>query len=68
MTKSEFVLGKAGATIAVIKRDALGYRLTPLDDKRIPTINGQPVEPAGARLEVGDTIGVGGVLLRFNRK
>jgi predicted component of type VI protein secretion system len=68
MTKQEFVLGKKGATIAVIKRDALGYRLTPLDDRRLPTINGQPVEPAGARLEFGDTIGVGGVLLRFNRK
>jgi pSer/pThr/pTyr-binding forkhead associated (FHA) protein len=66
MTKKEFVLGKRGATIAVIKRDALGYRLTPLDGQRVATLNGQRVESAGARLEFGDTIGVGGVLLRFN--
>ena len=68
MTKQEFVLGKQGASIAVIKRDALGYRLTPLDGKRVATLNGQRVEAAGARLEFGDTIGVGGVLLRFNRR
>jgi predicted component of type VI protein secretion system len=68
MTKQEFVLGKQGASIAVIKRDALGYRLTPLDGKRVATLNGQGVEAAGARLEFGDTIGVGGVLLRFNSR
>jgi hypothetical protein len=68
MTKQEFVLGKQGASIAVIKRDALGYRLMPLDGKRVATLNGQRVEPAGARLEFGDTIGVGGVLLRFSSR
>jgi predicted component of type VI protein secretion system len=68
MTKEEFVLGKAGATIAVIRRDAIGYRLMPRNSDHLPTVNGRPIEPTGASLEFGDTIGVGGVVLRFNRR
>jgi len=68
MTKAEFVLGKAGAPLAVIRRDADGYLLVPLNAVRTPNINGRAVDPGGTRLEFGDTIGVGGVTLRFNRR
>jgi len=68
MTKSEFVFGKAGATIAVIRRDGGSYLLVPMNPARIPTVNGRQIEPTGARLQFGDTIAVGGVTLRFNRR
>ena len=68
MTKSEFVLGKAGASIAAIRRSEFGYRLVPLANDRMPTLNGRPIEQAGAWLEFGDTIGVGGIVLRFSRR
>ena len=68
MTKSEFVLGKAGASIAAIRRSEFGYRLVPLANDRMPTRNGRPIDQAGAWLEFGDTIGVGGIVLRFSRR
>lgn len=68
MTKPEFVFGKAGATVAVIRRDPLGHRLLPLSAGPLPALNGRPVAPDGERLAFGDTIDVGGVTLRFNRR
>jgi len=68
MTKSEFVFGKAGASLAVIRRGGGGYHLIPLNPARMPTVNGRPTEATGARLQFGDTIAVGGVTLRFNRR
>ena len=68
MMKSEFVLGKAGASIAAIRRSEFGYRLVSLANDRMPTLNGRPIEQAGAWLEFGDTIGVGGIVLRFSRR
>ena len=68
MTKREFVFGKAGSTVAVIRRDQLGYRLLPLHGGASPTRNGMPVDANGVRLQFGDTIGVGGVTLRFGRR
>lgn len=66
MTKREFVLGKAGVTVAVIRRDEAGYRLVPVGG--IPSLNGRDVETDGARLAFGDTIEVAGVKLRFGRR
>ena len=68
MMKSEFVLGKAGAAIAAIRRSEFGYRLVPFANDRMPTLNGRPIDQAGAWLEFGDTIGVGGIVLRFSRR
>jgi hypothetical protein len=68
MTKSEFILGKAGAAVAVIRQGADGYRLIPQAASRLPTVNGRSIEPSGSNLEFGDTIGVGGVVLRFSRR
>ena len=68
MTKSEFVLGKAGASIAAIRRSEFGYRLVPFANDRMPTLNGRPIDQAGAWLEFGDTIGIGGIVLRFSRR
>jgi hypothetical protein len=68
MTKAEFVFGKAGATVAVIRRDALGHSLVPADSGRAPKVNGQLVPAGGARLSYGDVLEVGGVKLRFDRR
>ena len=66
MTRREFVLGKAGVTIAVIRRDQTGHRLVPVNGH--PSLNGRTVEPEGAMLAFGDTIDVAGVKLRFGRR
>lgn len=68
MTKSEFVFGKAGATLAVIRKEVAGYVLVPTEGARAPMVNGEGVGPEGAQLQFGDTIVVGGVTLRFNRR
>jgi hypothetical protein len=69
MTKDEFILGKAGAAVAVIRHDPGGYRLIPQSASHlIAMVNGLPTGPAGANLEFGDTIGVGRVVLRFGRR
>ena len=66
MTRREFVLGKGGVTVAVIRRDDAGYRLVPVGG--VPSLNGRSVEADGARLAFGDTIEVAGVKLRFGRR
>lgn len=66
MTRRQFVLGKGGVTIAVIRRDDAGYRLVPVGG--VPSLNGRSVEADGARLAFGDTIEVAGVKLRFGRR
>jgi hypothetical protein len=67
MTKSEFVLGKAGVTIAAIRRDGGGYRLLVIKKDAPASLNGLPVAAGGAPLAFGDTIDVAGVRLRFAR-
>jgi hypothetical protein len=68
MTRREFVLGKAGATKAVIRREADGFRLVPVDLSVTPTVNDVHVASEGVRLAFGDTIDVAGVKLRFGRR
>ena len=67
MTKSEFVLGKAGVTMAAIRRDGGGYRLLIMNRSMQASLNGRPVAADGARLAFGDVIDVAGVKLRFAR-
>ncbi len=67
MTKPEFVLGKGGVTVAIIRQDDAGYRLVPVDGDA-PSLNGRAIEAQGARLAFGDTIDVAGVMLRFGRR
>ena len=67
MTKSEFVLGKAGVTMAAIRRDGGGYRLLVMNRNMPASLNGRPVAADGARLAFGDVIDVAGVKLRFAR-
>ncbi len=66
MTKSEFVLGKGGVTIASIRRDATGYRLVRDDVRAVAALNGVTLTTGEARLAFGDTIEVAGVKLRFS--
>jgi predicted component of type VI protein secretion system len=65
MTKTEFVLGKGGVTIASIRRDDAGYRLVRDNARVVAALNGVVITAAEARLAFGDTIEVAGVKLRF---
>jgi hypothetical protein len=67
MNKREFVLGRAGAAKAVIRRDGEVFTLFPRSDPSC-TVNGQVVPPEGLRLSFGDAIEVAGVRLRFGRR
>jgi hypothetical protein len=67
MTKREFVLGTAGATKAVIRRDGETFLLVPHIGAPC-MVNGQDVPPDGTRLSFGDAIEVAGVRLRFGRR
>ena len=67
MIKREFVLGRAGAAKAVIRRDGNGFLLVPQAHARA-TVNGSPVPSEGLRLSFGDVIEVAGVKLRFGRR
>jgi len=66
MLKREFVLGRAGATKAIIRRDGEHFLLIPRG--AACSVNGQPVPPQGVRLSFGDAIQVAGVKLRFGRR
>jgi FHA domain len=68
MTKPEFVLGHKGATKAVIRRDEDRFSLVPVDLATATSVNGVHVRAEGTLLAIGDTIDVGGVLLRFGRR
>jgi hypothetical protein len=65
MTKREFVLGRGGVTIAVIRRDGDSFSLIPVDGDRSSLLNGQSMPKEGGRLIFGDSIEVAGVKLRF---
>jgi len=67
MNKREFILGRAGAAKAVIRRDGETFTLLPRSDPSC-TVNGQVVPPEGLRLSFGDAIDVAGVRLRFARR
>jgi pSer/pThr/pTyr-binding forkhead associated (FHA) protein len=67
MTKREFVLGRAGAAKAVIRREGEVFIFLPRSDATC-TVNGQRVPSEGVRLSFGDAIEVGGVKLRFGRR
>ena len=68
MTRREFVLGKSGATKAVIRREEGRFVLVPVDLDAASTVNGEHVGPEGVQLAFGDTIDVAGVKLRFGRR
>jgi predicted component of type VI protein secretion system len=67
MNKREFVLGRAGAAKAVIRREGETFTLLPRSDPSC-TVNGQVVPSEGVRLSFGDAIEVAGVRLRFGRR
>jgi len=68
MTKREFVLGHKGATRAVIHRDEDRFYLVAVDAAALISINGTPLLNERSALEVGDTIDVAGVMLRFGQR
>ena len=68
MTKREFVLGQRGATKAAIRRDDDRFFLVRIDLAATIAVNGVLVTKESAPLAFGDTIDVGGVLLKFGRR
>ena len=68
MTKREFVLGQRGATKAAIRRDDDRFCLVRVDLAATIAVNDVLVTKESAPLAFGDTIDVGGVLLRFGRR
>ena len=68
MTRRRFVLGKAGATVAEIRRDENRFSLVPIDIEALSLVNEEPVPDCGVLLEFGDSIEVAGVKLRFGRR
>ncbi|HLX26861.1 MAG TPA: FHA domain-containing protein [Casimicrobiaceae bacterium] len=68
MTRRRFVLGKAGATVAEIRRDENRFSLVPIDIEAMSLVNEEPVPDCGVLLEFGDSIEVAGVKLRFGRR
>ena len=69
MTKREFVLGQRGATRATIRReDGDRFVLVRVDPVATVAVNGVLVTKESAPLAFGDTIDVGGVLLRFGQR
>jgi len=68
MTKREFVLGQRGATKAAIHRDNDRFVLVRVDLAATIAVNDALVTKDSAPLAFGDTIDVGGVLLRFGRR
>jgi predicted component of type VI protein secretion system len=68
MTKREFVLGQRGATKAAIRRDDDRFILVRIDLAATIAVNDVLVTKDSAPLAFGDTIDVGGVLLRFGRR
>ena len=68
MTKREFVLGQRGATKATIRRDDDRFVLVRVDPAATIAVNGMVVITESEPLAFGDTIDVGGVLLKFGRR
>jgi len=68
MTKREFVLGQRGAIKATIRRDDDRFLLVRVDLAATIAVNDVLVTKDSAPLAFGDTIDVGGVLLRFGRR
>ena len=68
MTRRRFVLGKAGATVAHIRREGNVFSLVPVDPDATTLVNGESVAPEGVTLAFGDSIEVAGVKLRFGRR
>ncbi len=65
LATDQLSLGRVGVQVAVIRKVADGYRLIPLEGPDAPSLNGDPVAPAGAALRPGDTFEVAGVRLAF---
>lgn len=68
ITKSLFTIGKPGANLAVISRRPQGYFLLHLGGRSPSQVNGQNVHGGGVKLNDGDNIKVGDLVVRFHLK
>jgi hypothetical protein len=68
VTKRKFVLGRAGSTMAVIRREGDDFVLQARSEHISASVNGKLVSGEGVRLAFGDAIEVAGVRLRFGRR
>jgi hypothetical protein len=67
MNKREFVLGRAGAAKAVIRRVGNKFTVVP-QANAIAKLNNEIVPEEGAYLSFGDIVEVAGVKLRFDKR
>lgn len=65
LTKDATALGKAGRTVAAIRRVGQGHLMAWTDGPEPPTVNGVPLGPDPVPLETGDLLMVAGVRMQF---
>jgi len=58
-------VGRVGVQVAVIRKNADGFRLVPLEGRERPRVNGETVAAEGTALRPGDTFEVAGVRLEI---
>lgn len=65
LTKDATALGKAGRTVAAIRRVGQGHLMAWTDGPEPPTVNGVPLGPDPVPLEAGDLLMVAGIRMQF---
>jgi pSer/pThr/pTyr-binding forkhead associated (FHA) protein len=65
LTKDETLIGRVGAQIVAVRKDADGFRLFSLEGEHPARINGTPVPPEGSMLKPGDVAEIAGAQLQF---
>ena len=65
LTKDATALGKAGRTVAAIRRVGQGHLMAWTDGPEPPTVNGIPLGPDPVPLEAGDLLMVAGIRMQF---
>lgn len=65
LTKEITTLGRAGAQVAAIARDRIGYVIKQVEGAA-PLVNGKPITPGGHPLINGDVIDLSGTQIQFS--
>ena len=65
LVKSLTTLGKPGVQVAVIARRPHGYFLTHVEGARLPTVNGEAINPQAHELKDHDVVELAGVKMEF---
>jgi hypothetical protein len=63
--REDFVIGRVGEQIAVVRRIDAGFRLVALEGESVLRLNGELVPSDGATLSAGDEIEIAGTRIRY---